>query len=492
MRQFAALITAALAASAAAPCIMADGGVKWSAPRISREGRNVELSVDVVLDSVKLGSNRQLYLTPRIADADGNEEFLPAVLVNGRNMHIAWQRGTIPATPASQLPLAGEIQRLNGKPQSYPYHALVPFQEWMISPDATLTFVTDTCGCGRQYGRVSEPVAPLDMNPWRQMETVYQTPAVTLPPVRIHNGSARVQFEVDRTELHDRPYRAKNGQLIDNRAQLQVIDDSVRYALSDPNVEIAKIRIIGYASPESPYDHNSFLAFNRSKALVEYLAEKYNLPQEAREYDAVPENWGEFRDMVVNSPEITEAQRADLLELIDRPVSTAAEYDAKERELKTSPKFAKLYRETILPKWFPHLRATRFEITTRLRPMTDRQLEEVMRIDPGLMSLNQMFRVARLYPEDSPEFREAIARILEYYPDDPVANLNAAAIAIADGDPEKAEILLSRAGDSQEAMNLRGILATRRGDLQTARQAFSGAHGLEEARKNLDIITPKH
>lgn len=465
-----------------------EGKVKWEEPDLSRQGRNLELTVRMVLDSVRLGSNEQLYLSPVISDSEGNEEVLPALLLNGRNMHIAWQRGTIPATPASSQPLADEMQRRNGTEQSYDYHAMIPFRDWMLAPGAQLAFVTDTCGCGHQHGRLSEPVATLDLNPWKQMERVYQTPAVALPPVRIHNGSARVQFEVDRTELHAEPYRARNGQRIDNRAQLKVIDDSVQYALSDPNVEIAKIRIVGYASPESPYDHNSYLAFNRSKALVEYLADKYNLPPESREYDAVPENWVEFRETVVSAPDITETQRADLLELIDRPATTAQEYDAKERELKTSPKFAKLYKEKILPQWFPRLRATRFEITTRLRPLTDDALAQVMATDPSMMSLDQMMRVARLYSEDSPEFRQAIGKILEHYPDDPVANLNAAAFAIADGDAERAAALLEKAGDSPEAQNLRGILATGRGDIESAREAFAKAPGLEQARKNLEVL----
>ncbi|MDE6170955.1 MAG: hypothetical protein K2F68_07350, partial [Duncaniella sp.] len=316
----------------------------------------------------------------------------------------------------------------------------------------------------------------------------YVTPQVTELPVAIHEGRARVQFEVDRTELHTTPYTCRNGQRIDNREQLRIIDDSVAYALSDPNVEIASIGICGYASPESPYMHNEYLATNRSRALAEYLAGRYSLPAERCTYSSVPENWGEFREIAESATGITDSQRADLLSLIDRPAYGASDYDEKERELKTSPKFARLYRSLILPEWFPRLRATKFTISTRLRPMSDEQLASVIAKTPALMSLNQMFRVARLYPEGSPEFNSVIATALTYYPDDTVANLNAAVAAIKSGDLDRASLYLARSDKSPEAENARGVLAAHEGDYEAARRHFEAAAPLPEAVRNIALI----
>lgn len=450
-----------------------------------RDGRLL-VDIDFVLDSIRLKADRQMYLSPMVEDSKGNREFLPALLVNGRNMHIAYERKTIKKGGPNGYDVMKEVRRLNGKPQSVEYSASLALQNWMRVPGARVALLKDTCGCGRELGNDIIPLFPLNLIP--DMTLSYITPEVKPQPIAIHEGRARVQFEVDKTVLHDQPYTCRNGQKIDNREQLQVIIDSIDYAISDPNVEIASIKIVGYASPESPYLHNQELSTGRSRALAEYLAKRYNLPREQCEYDAVAENWKEFRDIVETSDEITEQQRKDLLELIDRPVYGPSDYDAKERELKTSKKFAQLYRSLILPKWFPQLRATTFAINTRLKPLEDEKLAEIIETTPELMSLNQMMRVARLYEEGSDEFNHVIDIALKYYPDDETANLNAAVAHLNTGDLDAAERMLRKSGDSAEAENARGVLAVKKGDFETAREHFKKAGNLPEAKRNLITI----
>lgn len=449
----------------------------------------LNVSADFLLDRLNLASNRQIFVTPVVKGENEESVVLPSILINGRNMHYAYERGSLSNFPdIKNHDIIKELRRKNGENQKVDYMSRTPLEKWMRLGNARIEFIYDSCGCGAMYGsRIAEAI-PLNLNPVKDMRTVMITPAVTDLPVEIHEGRARVQFEVDRTELHPEPYVCRNGQRIDNRAQLRMIDDSVAYALSDPNVEIAGIAICGYASPESPYLHNEELATNRSRALAEYLADRYNLPHENATYSSVPENWKEFREEVVGSKEISEQQRADLLELIDRPAYGPSDYDAKERELKTSPKFAKLYKTKILPEWFPRLRATTFAISTRLKPMSDEQLANVIEKTPEKMSLNQMFRVARLYPEGSEEFNKVIDIALKYYPDDPTANLNAAAAEVARREYGKASRLLDKAGENPEVFNLRGIIATSEGDFESAGTWFERAGSLPEANKNLNFL----
>lgn len=271
--------------------------------------------------------------------------------------------------------------------------------------------------------------------------------------------------------------------------RLSIIYDSIRYATSDPNVEIARIDICGYASPESPYSHNDYLATNRSRALAEYIGERFSLPAEKCTYSAVPENWGEFREMVVASPELTDRQRADLLELIDAPAYGPVDYDAKERTLKTDPRFARLYRDMILPKWFPRLRATKFAISTRLKPMSDEAARPHHRHRPRDDVAQPDVPSGAPLPRRLPEFNRVIGIALEHYPDSPVANLNAAVAAIAAADYDRAALLLDRAGDSPQAENARGVVAVRRGDFDSARTHFlNAADRLPEAAKNLEEL----
>ncbi len=466
-----------------------DGGkLLYQNLSFDRAGSKFHVSVDIVLDSLEMSGNRQLFVTPVIEGARGESVSLPSVLINGRNMHYAYERGTLPSDVLARYDILKEVQRRNGQQQQVPYTTDTPLRAWMYSPGTSLRLLADTCGCGHLAGRDMGTPVPLNLNPAPQMLPVHITPAVTELPVAVHEGRARVQFEVDRTELHPEPYTCRNGQRIDNRAQLAIIEDSIRYATTDPNVEIARIDICGYASPESPYLHNEFLATNRSRALAEYIGEKFSLPADRCTYSSVPENWEEFRTQVVNATDITEQQRADLLALIDEPAYGPSDYDAKERTLKTDRRFASLYRSTILPKWFPELRCTKFAISTRLKPMSDRQLAEIIKTTPELMSLNQMFRVARLYPEGSDDFNNTIATALLHYPDDPVANLNAAVTAIGKGDYDAAAKLLEKADDSPEAENARGIVATHNGDFKAALEHFNAAATLPEAVRNKALV----
>ena len=463
------------------------GSIVTSSPMVQRVDDKMHVSIEFILDSIEVPTNHQLFVTPVIDGPDGQRVALPALLINGRNMHYVYQRGTLSDGIQRQYSIAQEVRRYNGRPQSVEYAANAPYNRWMLKPGTSLQVVVDSCGCGDLFGKGILEI-PLDLNPAPRMRVAYITPAVTELPVSVHEGRARVQFEVDKTELHPEPYKCRNGQRIDNREQLRIIDDSVAYALSDPNVEIASINICGYASPESPYLHNEELSMGRSRALAEYLAAKYQLPKDKCTYNSVPENWKEFREIVVAAPELTDKQRAELLELIDRPTYGPRDFDAKERELKTDKRFASLYRSTILPKWFPLLRCTEFTINTRLKPLSDPELAKVIRKTPELMSLNQMMRVARLYPEGSDDFNEVIEIARRHYPTDEVANINAAVAAIQNGNLDRASELLQNVGDSPEAENARGVIEVHRGEFDKAREHFQAAGDLPEAIKNLNLL----
>lgn len=454
--------------------------------KVTRADGYAYVDVDFNLDSLRLKGNQQVFLTPVIRGAsDTAVVALPSILVSGRNVHYAYERGSMKDFEAiKNHEILREVMRKNGKPQTEAYHQRTPLTDWMRLGGSVIEFVYDSCGCGIAGAPIIRAGIPVLPNPAEEMTVVMVPPVVTDLPMEIHEGRARVQFEVDRTVLHDSIYICRNGQRLDNRAQLRMIDDSVRYALSDPNVEIAHIAICGYASPESPYLHNEELATNRSRALAEYLADRYHLPREQTSYSSVPENWAEFREQVVESNELTEQQRLDLLELIDRPTYGPADFDAKEKELKTSPKFARLYKSKILPEWFPKLRATTFAISTQLRPMSDEKLAEVFEKTPEKMSLNQMFRVARLHPEGSEKYNEIIRKALYYYPDSETANLNAAAAEVESGNYDIAKRLLLKAGECAETWNLRGIIATAEGNFEEAEKWFEKAAVLPEARRN--------
>ena len=76
------------------------------------------------------------------------------------------------------------------------------------------------------------------------------------------------------------------------------------------------------------------------------------------------------------------------------------------------------------------------------------------------------------------------------YPGDAIANLNAANVSLRSRDDKAAERFLSRAGDSAEAENARGILCVLRGETEAAMAHFARAAqgGLQLAADNLNLL----
>ena len=104
------------------------------------------------------------------------------------------------------------------------------------------------------------------------------------------------------------------------------------------------------------------------------------------------------------------------------------------------------------------------------------------------MSLNQMFRVARLYPEGSEEFNRVIDIALKYYPNDPTAIINAAAAETARGEYAKAKELLTKVKANPEVYNLLGIIATSEENYDMAIKYFEEAGDLPDAKRNLQLL----
>lgn len=469
-----------------------DGQVKVQNVNVQNLTDRYNVTMQIVLDELHVTKNHQLFVTPYFESGDGSQTaMMPTIVLSGRNMHYTYLRsGKTKASGKVKYTVRQELYHKSGTSRTLDYSEVIAMQPWMNMPDTKLNVAVDTCGCGLPKGTGVALSQVIYSNPADQMLIMpFPRPEVNGGGrIIAHSGRARVQFEVNHTELHEMPYRCKSGQLIDNRKELKVIADSIHYALSNPNVEIASVMICGYASPESPYEHNQYLATNRSRSLSEFIGKKYQLPLDRCTYTSVPENWSEFRQLVVDAKDITEQQRNDLLQLIDRPATSPADYDLKETELKTSPRFANLYTSKILPVWFPRLRCTEFTINTHLKPMTDMQLREVLKENPELMSLDEIYRVAGTYEHGSKEWQDVMAVALREFPDDAVANTNAAALAVESKDYDKADYYLQKAGETDDANILRGIVATYRNDFDAARSFFLKAKNSPEAKRNLNLL----
>lgn len=300
-------------------------------------------------------------------------------------------------------------------------------------------------------------------------QLAYVTPQAEQEKTRQLSGRAFLDFVVNKTDI--RPtYRG-------NAAELAKVLQTIDVVRRDTFTTITHISIHGYASPESPYQHNAYLAQARAEAFAAYVQGLISLPKNLFTIQSTPEDWeGLSAALMDNGKWITDYVRAI--------VASDDDPDAKERQLK------KMYpREWrwMLDSIFPALRHSDYEVFYTIRPFTVEEAARVIREKPQHLSLNEMFLVANTYEPGSQDYNDVFEIAVRMYPNDETANLNAAVISLGKNDLVAARRYLNKAGSSPEAQNARAVLAIQENRLGEAEQLLREID-LPQARHNLDEL----
>lgn len=100
----------------------------------------------------------------------------------------------------------------------------------------------------------------------------------------------------------------------------------------------------------------------------------------------------------------------------------------------------------------------------------------IIRENPKYLSLNEMYQVAISYPKGSKDFVDVFDIAVRMYPNDEVANLNAAAVALSQKDLNAALKYMEKADHTTaEFLNNTGVYNFLNGDIQRAVAAFEQA-----------------
>ena len=264
---------------------------------------------------------------------------------------------------------------------------------------------------------------------------------------------------------------------MNNRQELRKITDTLDVMVQDPNVSVREVKIHGYASPESPYEHNKMLATNRAKSLTDYVRQQYNLPAEVfAKPEATPENWEGLRKAIVDMGAGILSHKQEILDIID---DSTLPPDPKEWRIKL--RYPDDYRY-LLKEVYPGLRRSDYEISFNFSDFTLEQAKEIYKTKPYQLSLREMWDVAQTMEPYSNDYNKVMQTAVNIYPDSPVANLNLANVAMRQKDLLKAETLLDKAGDSAEADNARAVLAILQQRYDDATRLLNQA-----AQKGLDV-----
>lgn len=439
-------------------------GVSVGDLKMERNGEYMVVDMTLDLKGLDVDGNRAVLLTPRLVN--GNDSLdLQSVGVYGRRRYYFYVRNG-----ESMLAEDERSFKASERPDDIAYHCIAPYAEWMNG--AKLSLRRSDYGCCNTLLAEQDGVLGRHVEAFFP-ELVYVRPQAETVKSRSLEGSAFIDFPVDKTVIYP-DYRRNTAEL----GKIQATIDSVR---NDRDVTITQVWLKGYASPESPYAHNTELAIGRTEALKKYIQQLYKFEEGIIATDYEPEDWAGLRRYVEQT---NLDHRTEILALIDSDM----EPDAKEAKIKRS--YPEEYR-FLLQNCYPALRHTDYRIAYVIRSYSDvEEIKRLMWTQPQKLSLNEFYLAAQEYEPGTDEFTEVFETAVRMFPDDTVANLNAANAAMRRGDNAGAARYLERAGDSPEAVYARGSLAVRTKDYETARKYLNEAKalGLEQAAVTLEEL----
>jgi hypothetical protein len=427
-------------------------------------------TMDFILDQLDVPSNRYRAFTPIIRSRNGEQETrLKTLIVSGRRQNIVFERDGIDELYADNC---DNIRRQNDTPQTYSYTDAIDREAWHKNADVVVE--ADLCGCGDKMKNQEYPIATLkEINPWELIELANQEPNPEKPMRELH-GSAYITFVVDRWEM--------KPDYMDNRRELRKITDTLDIMVADKNITVNTIKIHGWASPESPYNHNHMLATNRAKSLTEWLRKNYNLPATAfAPAEATPENWIGLREAIEKMGTDELPHKDDIYNdvrslLLKDSIVIARTADAAEANIKR--RFPQEY-QYLLKNVYPGLRRSDYEITFNIRQFnTIEECLDIYRTKPHQLSKHELWRVAQTMQPFTDEYNRVMQTSLNYYPDDEAVNLNLANVALSQHDILKAQTLLERAGNGAAAENARAVIDIVNGKYEDAARHLDNAERL--------------
>ena len=430
--------------------------------QVTQTDQQTIVSMNFILDSLKVKSARYRAFTPILRSKDGSQkQRLKSLLVTGRVQDIIFERDGIDPLYVDNCQT---VRRLKDEPQSVNYSDAVNRQPWHKGAEVWLE--SDLCGCGDTLKSDQAYLGKMKSDP------VYHfADAVPAPSKKIRNlhGTAFINFVVDRWEM--------KPDYMDNYRELRKITDTLDVMTRDPNISVKMIKIHGWASPESPYEHNRMLATNRAQSLTEYVRHTYNLPANVfAPAEATPENWIGLRQAVEQMSTDALPHRKEILALID---DNSLEPDPKEWKIKKT--YPNEY-QYLLKNVYPGLRRSDYEITFEFKEFTLDEAKEIYKTKPYQLSVRELWDVANTFEKGSDEYNKVMQTAVNLYPENKEAAINLANIALRQNDTLKAETLLEHAGDSAEAENARAILYMQQGKLADAEAALKRAQA-----KGMDV-----
>ena len=437
-----------------------------------QQGNSLYVGMTVDMKYLTIGSQRSLSLVPLLTDGQHNVP-LQEIIVNGKKRQKAYIRGLV---LSKQEPAAIIIPY--NKRETFNYTQVIPYQPWMAN--ASLQLVENLCGCGNYQEMNAQELITNDVSTEAKrlsaMSPVvaYIQPTVEVVKARSEQYEAHLDFPVSKSVILT--------DFMNNHAELLNIHSMFDKIQNDKNLTVTGISIEGWASPEGPLKFNQQLSQNRANALKDYLVKNEKVSSSLYKVSFGGENW----EGLVKALESSSMKEKETF--INIIKNTTDDVKRKQEIMKVGG--GAPYR-AMLKEIYPGLRKVNCEIDYTVVNFDIEQGRVVILQNPKYLSLNEMYQVANSYPKGGKDFVNVFDIAVRMYPNDPVANQNAAAVALSRKDLKTALRFMEKADHTTaEFLNNTGVYNFLSGDIQRATAAFEQAAklGNEAAQANLQQL----
>jgi len=497
--------TGGVAYAQMAPETVYKGKVTMEPNGLQQVGDSLVLDFDLHVQAGAVLSCEMMMLTPEMTDGTTSRNF-PSISIVGEQKQLMDRRWkalrsnkTAYVEPYMTVAVDPDVDKV------LHCNVSLPYEQWMGS--AHLVINQEMVGCRNEFrlftfqmtpsggagvvaqSAVQQPVAVATV---ATAVTAPQTgagagytvrPAVAMvepaPEIkhRRKQGTAYVDFPVNRSVVLPDFRR--------NPVELGKIRSALYEVKSDPDAHILGIFITGYASPEGAFDNNVRLAWERAYAVKDYVRNTFGLPDDMFTVNYIPEDWDGLKAQVqaLNVP-----QKDNITWIIDN----TPDVELRKSMLKNLAGGAPW--NIMFNNIFPGLRRVEYRIDFLVRDYAPAEIRSLVGKREDMLSQKELFQGALYYGKGSEEYnRIMLESIPKYFPDDPVALSNAAAILITKGDLTTARGYLERAQSLPAAWNNLGAVLLMQGDLAGARALLEKAKaaGVAEADQNLRELANK-
>ncbi len=459
----------ALCVCGQSPCRICDsisGKVSVKDIYWSKADENILVNFTLDVSRLDLKSNESVLLVPYMY-SDGGDTSLPGIMLCGRRQYQMFRRGKEKQLAKKGISLLW-YEKLNKKKETeFAYRNILKADG--LLPEKGVWLSEFYGGCGNNL-HLLEQLAVLPKPEAQIFEVtplcVYVMPQVESIKARIEKGKAYLDFPVNKTDIRE-DYHS-------NKGELDKIKKTIDYLIENKDVRLSGITIHGFASPEGSYKNNERLAKGRSLALKEYVKGLYSFEDSLCSVTWTPEDW---EGMMEYARKKDQAGGGLLLGFLQE----TSGMDPDAREIRMRKAVGPDEYAFILKNIYPVLRHSDYEVSYVVKGFEPEEGKKYLKTRPAMLSLQEMFLIANTYPAGSEDFKDVFDIAVHLYPDNEVANLNAANIALEERNPERAKKYLDKAGDSPEAGYARGWY-------HLLRNEFDDAEKLLEEAKNRGVI----